>query len=55
LRPIWPIALLRLDNRSIGQASRLLAWRPEVAPFDGFERTVDWYKHNQDWLARAIV
>jgi len=39
----------------IGKADRLLDWRPEVPPFAGFERSVDWYNENRAWLARVIV
>jgi nucleoside-diphosphate-sugar epimerase len=34
----------------IDKAAKLLDWRPEVDPFDGFARTVDWYLANRDWL-----
>jgi len=39
----------------IGKADRLLDWRPEVPPFTGFERSVDWYNENRAWLTRVIV
>jgi dTDP-glucose 4,6-dehydratase len=27
-----------------------LGWKPSVAFAEGFEKTVDWYLNNQDWL-----
>jgi len=36
---------------NIEKAGRLLGWRPEIDPFDGFQRSVDWYLENRDWLA----
>jgi len=46
---------IKETSADIGKASRLLGWLPQVAPFDGFERTVDWYKQNRDWLTRVVV
>lgn len=34
----------------ISKAQRLLGWKPEVSPEDGFRRTVDWHIANRDWL-----
>lgn len=39
----------------IGKAGRLLGWRPQVAPAEGFRRTVEWYRANRDWLAALRV
>lgn len=34
----------------ISKAARLLGWRPEVSPRDGFRRTVEWHRANREWL-----
>jgi nucleoside-diphosphate-sugar epimerase len=34
----------------ITKAKKLLDWTPQVTPEDGFQRTVDWYRENRDWL-----
>jgi nucleoside-diphosphate-sugar epimerase len=34
----------------ITKAGRLLGWSPRVSPEEGFQRTVDWYRTNRDWL-----
>lgn len=39
----------------ISKAGRLLGWSPEIAPHDGFARTVQWYRENVSWLARVVV
>jgi dTDP-glucose 4,6-dehydratase len=41
------------DFRYAIDASKLmntLGWKPSVAFAEGFEKTVDWYLNNQDWL-----
>jgi dTDP-glucose 4,6-dehydratase len=41
------------DFRYAIDASKLmntLGWKPSVAFAEGFEKTIDWYLHNQDWL-----
>jgi dTDP-glucose 4,6-dehydratase len=41
------------DFRYAIDASKLmntLGWKPSVAFSEGFEKTVDWYLNNQDWL-----
>lgn len=40
---------------SIDKAERLLGWRPEVDPFDGFRRSVDWYLENREWLKEVVL
>lgn len=34
----------------IAKAGRLLDWKPEVSPEQGFKRTVEWYIANREWL-----
>ena len=31
------------------KAAKELDWRPEISFDEGLEKTVDWYKNNQDW------
>lgn len=47
------IADIKETWADIAKADRLLGWQPEVAPEDGFARTVDWYLANREWL-RAV-
>jgi nucleoside-diphosphate-sugar epimerase len=35
---------------NIDKARDLLDWKPEVDPYDGFERTVNWHKQNRKWI-----
>ncbi len=35
---------------NIDKAMGKLAWKPEVSPVDGLERTVKWHQENSDWL-----
>lgn len=41
---------LRETWADIVKAGRLLGWRPEVPVEEGFRRTVEWHKANQEWL-----
>ena len=34
----------------ITKAARLLGWKPEVSPEEGFQRTVAWHVANREWL-----
>jgi nucleoside-diphosphate-sugar epimerase len=34
----------------IAKGERLLGWKPEVSPEDGFQRTVGWYLVDRGWL-----
>lgn len=34
----------------VSKAARLLGWTPKVGAVEGFQRTVDWYLANRDWL-----
>lgn len=34
----------------IAKAERLLGWKPQISPSEGFKRTVDWYLANRGWL-----
>ncbi len=39
----------------ISKAARLFGWSPEVSPYDGFARTVRWYRDNAAWLGQVVV
>jgi len=39
----------------ISKAERLLGWKPEVSPEDGFRGTVDWHVANREWLKDVSV
>ncbi len=39
----------------IDKAAGLLGWRPEIDPYEGFQRAVDWYRDNQDWLKNVAL
>ncbi len=39
----------------IDKAGRLLHWRPDIDPYDGFQRAVTWYRENRDWLRNIIL
>lgn len=41
---------IKETSADIEKASRLLGWHPEIDPFEGFQRTVDWYRQNSAWL-----
>lgn len=41
---------IKETSADIAKASRLLGWMPGITPFDGFQRSVDWYKKNALWL-----
>ncbi len=45
------VADIRETWADIAKAEHLLNWKPIVLPFDGFQRTVDWYVANRSWLA----
>jgi nucleoside-diphosphate-sugar epimerase len=34
----------------ITKAGRLLGWKPQVAPQDGFHHAVDWHLRHREWL-----
>ncbi|MDC0324469.1 GDP-mannose 4,6-dehydratase [Akkermansiaceae bacterium] len=38
---------------NIDKATARLGWRPEVAPVEGLERTVQWHKKNVSWLSQV--
>lgn len=42
-------------SADITKANRLLSWKPEVSPVDGFRKTVEWYLQNRDWLGHVHV
>lgn len=37
-------------SASIGKAKELLDWEPEMEFWDGFDRTIEWYIQNRNWL-----
>lgn len=39
----------------IEKARRILGWKPETRPQDGFRRAVDWYLANKSWLVDVKV
>lgn len=39
----------------ISKAGHLLGWSPEVAPHEGFARTVRWYRENASWLGQVVL
>ncbi len=41
---------IKETSADISKASHLLDWRPETAPLDGFQRSVEWYNENRGWL-----
>jgi UDP-glucuronate 4-epimerase len=40
---------------SIEKAERLLSWKPKVPPFEGFQRSVDWYVENRAWIKDVLL
>ena len=43
IKETWP---------DITKAGRLLGWKPQVAPEEGFQRTVEWHLENRSWLKK---
>jgi len=48
LKP-FHIADIKETWADISKAERLLGWKPQVAPMDGFQKSVDWYLANKSW------
>ncbi|MSU47176.1 MAG: NAD-dependent epimerase/dehydratase family protein [Lacunisphaera sp.] len=44
------IADIKETWADIAKAKRLLGWKPQVTPEDGFRLTVDWHVANRSWL-----
>jgi nucleoside-diphosphate-sugar epimerase len=44
------VADIKATWADISKAQRLLGWIPQVAPLEGFKRSVDWYLANKSWL-----
>lgn len=40
---------------NIDKAQRLLGWKPQIDPYDGFEKTVNWYLENREWVTKITV
>lgn len=47
--PINPVDMTD-TQADITKAGRLLGWKPEVTPEEGFRKTVEWYLANRGWL-----
>ena len=45
------IADIKETWADISKAERLLGWKPQVSPEEGFQRSVDWYRANRSWLS----
>lgn len=41
---------MKVTWADIAKAGRLLGWKPEVSPEEGFRKTVEWYLANKSWL-----
>jgi nucleoside-diphosphate-sugar epimerase len=48
LKP-FHIADIKETWADISKAERLLGWKPQIAPEDGFQKSVDWYLANKSW------
>jgi nucleoside-diphosphate-sugar epimerase len=44
---------IKETSADIAKVGRLLDWRPETTPFDGFQRCVNWHQENRDWLRQV--
>ncbi len=40
---------------NIDKAQQLLGWKPQIDPYDGFEKTTNWHLQNRDWLKEIKV
>ena len=49
-RKPFHIADLKETWADISKAGALLGWQPKVSPEEGFQRTVDWYLANRQWV-----
>lgn len=54
-RKPFHVADIKQTWADIGKADRLLDWRPVVSPLEGFQRSVDWYMANREWLRRVVL
>lgn len=41
---------IKETSADISRAAALLGWSPMVKPFDGLQRSVEWYQANVEWL-----
>lgn len=39
---------------NIEKAKKLLDWQPEISFEEGLEKTIDWYKKNQEWWEKRL-
>ncbi len=44
------LADMRETRADISKAQRILGWKPEISPAEGFQQTVQWHRENRDWL-----
>ncbi len=54
-RKPFHIADLKETWADITKAGALLGWQPKVSPEEGFQRTVDWYLANRQWVKDVRV
>lgn len=46
---------IKETSADISKAGKLLNWRPEIAPREGFWRCVAWYCENRDWVKSVVL
>jgi len=44
------IADIKETWADISKAKRVLGWEPQISPFDGMKKSVEWYQENIDWV-----
>jgi UDP-glucuronate 4-epimerase len=52
--PVNPVDMTD-TQADITKAGKLLGWKPEISPEEGFRRTVEWYLANREWLMDVKV
>lgn len=53
LRPAPSPADMKETWADIANAKRVLGWKPEISPENGFRKTVDWHAANRLWLGNV--
>lgn len=46
---------IKETSADIDKARRLLDWTPDVTPEEGFQRSMDWYVANREWLRDVVL